>query len=476
MSLSVLPRRRPGSLSFPFLILGAVLVSWAGVRLVEGRAEDKAKADANTIDPKPLLKVSFHDGKANPGGAVMRTKDSMRFGLTTLDEDGKSLKLLTFDSLGRTNNTCVRVDGLDYLFGEAPGEWVERDGKLGNHKEKDNKGNEVPIDGRRSVWRLPDSKVYVTQTVKVMPGALGKLDTLLVIYELENRDKVSHRIGIRFLLDTYIGSNDGVPFTIPGKGLCNTMQSFPTPDRVPDYIEALEKEDLRNPGVVARLQMRVRKDLEAPGRVFLGAWPHEGLGQVFRDKAGADKARSQYTLWDVPEFSMRALFEAGAKERDPRTGELRPTRLDSAVVLYWNEQKLEPLTGKAEADKARRRVVGFTYGLGILSADKDKGRLAVSNPGKVAGGGEFTLNALVNEPKAGETLTLELPKEFTLVKGDAKQNVPAAEKIDGRKQSTVAWKVRAGKANDTPYNITIRSSSGESVKIAVRVITPGESP
>ena len=42
------------------------------------------------------------------------------------------------------------------------------------------------------------------------------------------------------MLDTFIGSNDGVPFLIPVAGssqqLCDTKRIFDTLDSVPDYI------------------------------------------------------------------------------------------------------------------------------------------------------------------------------------------------------------------------------------------------
>ena len=53
-----------------------------------------------------------------------------------------------------------------------------------------------------------------------MPGEQSRrLDTCLVRYVIENTDVRSHRVGLRFMLDTFIGANDGVPFTIPGVGL-----------------------------------------------------------------------------------------------------------------------------------------------------------------------------------------------------------------------------------------------------------------
>ena len=43
----------------------------------------------------------------------------MSFGLGVLDPAGRGpVKRLMFDDLGRTNNTCVRIDSRDYLFGQ----------------------------------------------------------------------------------------------------------------------------------------------------------------------------------------------------------------------------------------------------------------------------------------------------------------------------------------------------------------------
>ncbi len=78
---------------------------------------------------------------------------TMRFGLVMLREkDPKHpdrLKKLTFDEWGRTNNTCLRVDGKDYLFGQPPGTWFEMKGKLAG----ETAGR--PRDGFASSWFLP---------------------------------------------------------------------------------------------------------------------------------------------------------------------------------------------------------------------------------------------------------------------------------------------------------------------------------
>src|SRR5262249_15404581 len=157
-----------------------------------------------------------------------------------------------------SNNTCVRLDDNEYLFGEPPGRWTEFETRLG----KDASGRER--DGYRSVWSYDDRHVDVTQTVEVVPGQTSRLlDTCLVRYRIENHDRDSHRVGLRFLLDTYIGTNDGVPFTLPGSTeLCDTMHEFNTPDNVPDFIQAQERESLANPGTVANVQLRLGGRIE----------------------------------------------------------------------------------------------------------------------------------------------------------------------------------------------------------------------
>jgi hypothetical protein len=52
---------------------------------------------------------------------------------------------------------------------------------------------------------------------------------VLRLENLENRDTAPHDVGVRFLLDTFIGTNDGVPFLIPGSSeLCDTQKRFDT--------------------------------------------------------------------------------------------------------------------------------------------------------------------------------------------------------------------------------------------------------
>jgi hypothetical protein len=346
------------------------------------------------------LGILFDQSK---GGADV---GSMRFGLHLLDASGRTTgKRLTYDARGLTSNTCVRLDGKEYLIGHAPGQWRKEAEDLGAGR-----------GGVRSVWSYPEG-VIVTQTVEIVRGEqTGALDTCRIEYVLENEGKQARQVGIRFLLDTMIGANDGTPFFVPGAaGPVDTSADYKLADQVPAFAQALENLDFRNPGVVATIRFKAGGDLEAPGRVTLGGWPDKRSKQP--------GANDGLTLYSVPVFSMQTLKDAGA-------------------VLYWAEKKLEP--------KQQRRV-GFTYGLGNFVGD-NKGILGMIVDGRQVAGQELTVVALMKAPKAGETLTLHLSDKLDLVKGakDTAVKGPIGQ---------ATWTVRPTEAG--VHYLGVESKSGE---------------
>jgi hypothetical protein len=400
------------------------------------------------------LEVDLGEGGVKPaaggGGGDGRKafwEPSMRFGLATLDDGkGEGRKRLTCYGDGNTNNTCVRLDGHEWLFGERPfrlpdgkylgrwpGRWLTREEPL----PPDERGN--PRQGRRSVWRYDDQHVDVTQTVELVASdGSGPPDTCLVRYKMENHDTRPHDVGLRFLLDTYIGGNDGVPFLIPGESaLCDTSRVL-SGQNIPQYIQACEKADLSHPGTVAQLLLRPGGGLEPPDRVTLGAWPNPRL------KDEDERCLQEKTLWDVPVLSIQTLK-------------------DSAVTMYWNPRRLGP---------GASREVGFAYGVGSVAGDEGGGRLALTVGGSFTPRGELTVTAYVKDPAPGQTVTLRTGEGFEVASGAMQQAVPQLPAGVETHNSPVTWRLFAP-PQPGDYVLTVESSDGATQSQRVTIRTQG---
>ncbi len=334
-----------------------------------------------------------------------------RFGLLLLKEkdpgNTDQHKRLTYQEDGSSNNTCIKIEGAESLYGLKPG-------KIG--------GREIKND-ERHYWRtswLYQQGILVTQEVQIVPGAQsGLLDTCLVQYTIKNQGSVSRMVGLRVMFDTFIGTNDGVPFVVPGhKGLVTTPQTF-SEKEIPDYVQALEKPDLKNPGTVAHLGL---KGIQVPNVTL------EPIKQMVIRPWPGSEARWEPELED--------------KQKNA------PIK-DSCILLYWDYRKLE---SKDE------RHMAFSYGLNAISTPEGGGGAGGGTLGLTAGGSfvvgnDFTVTALVKEPKRGQKVKLEqLPAGLELLPGEkAEQEVTAKGDY-----TQVSWRVHSTKAGG--YTLTATSS------------------
>jgi hypothetical protein len=362
------------------------------------------------IDPTPRIQYVF-DGKNDFGVTVIR------------DQLGNNThKLLTYSGSGQTNSTVLKIDGMVQQFGFG-GNWLQRD---------------PPVPGRNNckfIWQHNLSRVEITQVLDIVPsmqpadvGGVQKrlLDTCLVAYQIENKDTRPHTVGFRMQVDTLIGNNDGVPFAVPGlPGLVNTSADY-WADKVPDFIQALEFPDVRNPGTVAHMTVKLGRGFEPPGRVSLTHWP----GMNFN--------------WEIP---VQNMFN------------------DSAIVLYWNEKQLQP---------GEKRKIGFAYGLGSVSSTPDAGgpapggsKLGLTLSGSFEPGEEFTVSAYVSNPQAGQTVTLNLPAGLKRVQGEQTQTV---QQPVGAASSLVTWKVSVEKVGR--YDLSVQSSTGAVQRRTITISRP----
>ncbi|MBI1829951.1 MAG: hypothetical protein HYR84_00710 [Planctomycetes bacterium] len=378
-----------------------------------------ASADNDPIDPRPYIELVFDEGRRRD---EPHHTDSMMFAVHRIDPANKAAKAkLNYYENGFGNSVVLKIDGLERAFGNSPehGIWA-----IGYEKGKF--AQSVAKEGPGGKTRIFDMNgIYVTQTATIEPGEpfldpetktyKRRLDTCLVRYKIENKDPSmkKHNVGLRILMDTYIGDNDGVPFTLPGvHELVTTKHDFKGED-VPDFVQVLQNSDketaLRDPGIVMQLNLRISDKLEAPSRFLLTRYP------------GKDKQKLH--KWEVPVVDMDD---------------------DSAVVIYWEERDLAP---------GKPRELAFTYGLGTVAVAENS-KIGLTFGGATYVHGDFTVVALISDP-AAKSASIELPDGLRLLDAKTKkQEFKAAAK---NRPTPVTWRVRAEK--EGRYNVSVSTNT-----------------
>jgi hypothetical protein len=411
------PRRRQRGApvwmhAIPAAVLGIAVLGVVGYDLFFAQAS-KTTSEATlsavggpNYDPRQL-----RDPKPRIG---LQYTEEMRFGVVMLDTDdpqnpGK-WKRLTFAADGKSNNTIVKIGSSEYKFGFT----------TPNNKWRGSRSRKLsePYHGYTSTMDFTDERIRVTQHLQIVPGQTMLLDTLLVWYRVYNYGTVPQNVAVRIMLDTFIGDNDGVPFTAPGsKGFVTTKAEYKGSD-VPDYLEVVEKhEDEKDPGTISRLGLRGlqwsdRVELLEPQRVLICRFP------------GSE------TRWEWEPEDMGG---------------------DSCVAVYWPEHQIQP----------KETVhLAFTYGLGKLDI---RDSLALSAPASVIPGREFVVTAYVYNAVKGQKVKIELPPGVSLAGGPSEHTI-----TEDAKRTQVFWKVKASKEGDAVFEAVSGRARARPITVKVQ--------
>ncbi len=354
------------------------------------------------LDPRPRIGVDFN-------------VENHRFGVVMLDADDPTdkskAKRLTFLADGSTNNTVVMIGASAYKFGFRTPSNTWRGG---------NKPVELPKrhHGWSSTMDFTAEKIRVTQYLQIVPGSRMLLDTLLIWYRVHNYGTIPQKVAVRVMLDTFIGENDGVPFTVPGSnGFVTTKADFEG-SAVPDYLEVVERpENEKDPGTIARIGLRGLQwndqiELVEPRRVIICRFPGRDMG------------------WDWTPEDM---------------GD------DSCVAVYWPDQEIAP---------KETRHLAMTYGLGKLDISDS---LALSAPASVLPGREFIVTAYVYNAVKGQSVRLERPEGVTLTAGSDEIAI-----TEDAKRTQVFWKVKANTEGAVEFKAVSGRARARKIKVMVQ--------
>ena len=239
-----------------------------------------------------------------------------------LDDSSESENSGRF-TIGNTggNPTYASDDGQILLFGH-PSPWSSYTTVRINNTNYIFKAEQTTFDSvnQKATSSMTVENVVITQTLQIIKNSGTNLnDTVQISYTAQNRSGTAKNIGIRIMLDTMLGSNDGAPFKVPSVGNV-TREKELVGNAIPQYWQAFDS--LTNASVFAVGTLYQGNDRK-PDKVQFTAW-----GNVY------DSTHAwSYTV-------------------DPQN----EVTYDSAVSIYWN-----PIRVAANASTTVNTYYGVGY-------------------------------------------------------------------------------------------------------------------
>lgn len=320
-----------------------------------------------------------------------------------------------------TSFTTVRIDGTDWAFGGTTGRRAGYGLPTGSLLIQPQRQGDQLI----CAWQMGEIRVEQRLTI-VRSFDTGLEDSVRIEYVLSNTGTTVHQVGLRMLVDTMLGDNDGAPFRVGEEAFLSDARLAGS--QVPDFWQAFDS--LVNPHVTSQGTLR-GPQLVPPDEVVFSNW-----GKL------ADHP------WDVTVEPGRDFTRAGEYE------------LDSAIALFWNPTPLAP---------GESRRIATQYGLAGISIARGFLSLGLSSPTEVITGSLFGVIAYV-ENSEGEArdvkVELQLSPGLVLASGAAVRTLGALKPAASEQ---IVWLVRASRPGEGQLSVQVSSSNSEPVRVSRRV-------
>ncbi len=361
--------------------------SYDAVRRRFRKAEYTSSAEAGGLGSEVALSET---GQFTIGG----THSGKKFDLTYGHPNGTLP-----DGIG-TSFTTVRVDGTDYRFEEQ-------------------RSKRMKADDGALVCEAKIAKTGITVIQTLKPEEDKDRIRTRISYTIKNNSKKTHKVGIRLILDTWAGANDGVPFLLPTgdtKQLYRSEVEFTPSAAVMWQIYDTERAKVgKNLAVEPALQnILIGKDLVPPDRVALANWPN-AVTSLWDYAVSGDRritGDSAVILWWHPAeikagSSQLIATELGAfaDKREPAVFVTNPDSGDLLVYL-WHFNAGD----KAEQISYTVRAVNgsFTYNVEKDTAELQPGEAFIkANPAQILAEGTSTV--IISETVNGATKEYKFP-------------------------------------------------------------------
>ncbi len=291
----------------------------------------------------------------------------------------------------------VRVDGIDYRFDKLPVRGPELVGR-----------NVIETSAE-----IQEKKIVIKQTLKFSEEE----NFTRISYSVVNRDDAPHAVGIRILMDTWAGANDGVPFRIPrgenSRSQTGELVRYETElfGLDTEYFEACEIG--RDEKILIKGDFRGGES-RIPDRLVLASW-----------------SSAYDSEWEY--------------EPDP----FRPVTFDSAVLIYYNPVEVAPGQGTNSS---------FRYGLYTYTGSVDVPETVTTE------NSTFVCSAsYYNSSDELKDVTIEIIPQDNRIR--VLEGTPSSYslKVDGRDEGVVFFRLQATGAarGESTVKIAITDESGK---------------
>lgn len=320
-----------------------------------------------------------------------------------------------------TSYTTIRIDGKNYIFG---GSTERRAGRNANYGEVI-RGPKIEDEKIITTTEIDD--VLVEQILSIVKSTTTGLPASARIkYRIENQSEQAKDIGLRIMLDTMLGENDGAPFRI-GKNAVTTDTLYLKED-LSDFWQAFDS--ISSPQVTSQGTL-TGQDVNTPHKVYFSDWGSLADG-----------------TWD---------FDFNIGEEFIRKGEYE---IDSAMAMFWEPETLA--SGETRNYVTKYGLGGITIVPGLIS-------LGVTSPAEVVfdrPNKTFPIIAYIentSEIKAKNIkINLDLPSSFSTV--NPGRNLGDFESGD---ISQVIWQVKP--VDEIPqkinYTVTVSADNTDSNEV-----------
>jgi hypothetical protein len=319
-----------------------------------------------------------------------------------------------------TSYTTVQVDRTNFVFGGPTETRAGRSGRYGRVVSPPAVvGNEI-----HTVCDLDGIQVQQVLGFTKSPTT-GLADTARIEYTIKNTSERSRQVGLRIVLDTMLGANDGAPFRVEEAEVLTDRLYRAA--QMPAFWQAFDS--LGDPQVMAQGTLK-GGDVTIPDLAFFTNW-----GSL------ADSP------WD---------FDVQPARDFTRKGEFE---LDSALAVRWEPAFLAP---------GEERVYVAYYGLGGITIAPGELSLGVTSPASVIAGKKgvepFPVIAYVENTGTGEArdvvASIEPGEGLRLVSGEMEKELGH---LSSKVTAQAKWLLVP--TSDTPAELTftvrVRSSNSE---------------